>query len=64
MCILSKSVPHRAFLSLQQMQDDGPDPFAEESAAPAAAAAEEDELSLDLNSKKKKKKKKVGFWSH
>lgn len=48
------------------MQDDGPDPFAEEAAAPAAStadAAEEDELSLDLNSKKKKKKKKVGCLS-
>ncbi|MEW5320049.1 MAG: hypothetical protein WDW38_011153 [Sanguina aurantia] len=44
-------------------EDEGPDPFAEEGAAPAASpadAAEEDELSLDLNSKKKKKKKKVG----
>ncbi|MEW5300518.1 MAG: hypothetical protein WDW36_003447 [Sanguina aurantia] len=43
-------------------EDEGPDPFAEEGAAPAASpadAAEEDELSLDLNSKKKKKKKKA-----
>lgn len=48
---------------MPRMQDEGPDPFAEEGAAPAASpadAAEEDELSLDLNSKKKKKKKKVG----